>query len=62
MKKVRKLKDYTIVEFSPKDQLNHNVSSPYGCILNDEMEFASDLREIDMECGSVQECIDFIGC
>ena len=61
MKKIQKLKGYTVVQLSEKDKENHNVDSDFACILNDEMEYPADLREIDMECGSVQEAIDFIG-
>ena len=61
MKKIQKLKGYTIVQLSNKDKESHNIDSDFACILNDEMEYPADLREIDMECGSLQEAIDFIG-
>jgi len=61
MKKIQKLKGYTIVQLSEKDKENHNVNSDFACILNNEMEYPADLREIDMECASLQEAIDFIG-
>lgn len=61
MKVLKKLSGYTIVSLTDKDKEDHNVSSDFACILNSEMEYAVNLREIDMECGSMQECIDFIG-
>ena len=61
LKKIQNLKGYTIVQLSKKDKENHNVDSDFGCILKDEMEYPADLREIDMECGSLQEAIDFVG-
>jgi hypothetical protein len=61
MKVLKRLNGYAIVSLTDKDKEDHNVSSDFACILNDEMEFAASLREIDMECGSLQECIDFIG-
>lgn len=61
MKKVKKLKGYTIVSLSDRDKRQHNTDSDFACILNDEMDYPADLRNLDMECESVQECIDFIG-
>lgn len=61
MKAIKKLRRYVIVSLSQRDKEQHNTDSDYACILKDEMELPANLRELDMECGSLQEAIDFVG-
>jgi len=60
MKTLETLKRYVIVSLSKRDKEHHNIDSDFACILKEEMELSASLREIDMECGSLQEAIDFI--
>lgn len=61
MKALKKLKGYVIVSLSDRDKEQHNVDCDFACVLKDQMEFVPALRELDMECGSLQEAISFIG-
>ena len=49
------------MSLSNRDKKQHNANCDFACVLKDEMEYVPDLRELDMECGSLKEAIDFIG-
>jgi hypothetical protein len=61
MKVLKRLKGYVIVSLSDRDKEQHSANCDFACVLNDEMEIVPALRELDMECGSLKEAIDFIG-
>lgn len=61
MKKIRNIKKYVICELSAADKKNRNMTSAYALISKDEMEYDSDMRDIEFYADNIQELIDFIG-
>lgn len=52
MKKIKKIGDFTVVEFNKKEQ-EFNGNYKYGVVINET-------GEVDWECDSLQEAVDFI--
>lgn len=61
MKKIKRLKGFTICELTEEEKNDSNISTcNYILVNNEQMEYESSMRDVEFESDNINELIDFL--